>query len=88
MANNGTKLYIRTNEDAPQYKVVAMDLADERRERTVIIPEDKEAHLEDVLPVHNDTFVVVYKRNVRSIYILGLACCINHLSICADQGQR
>jgi prolyl oligopeptidase len=64
LANDGTNLYIRTNEDAPQYKVVALDLADEERKRTVIIPEDKDAHLEDVLPVHNDTFVVVYKRNV------------------------
>jgi prolyl oligopeptidase len=68
LANDGTKLYIRTNEDAPQYKVVTLDLADQLRERKVVIPEDKDAHLEDVLPVNKDTFVVVYKRNVSHVY--------------------
>jgi prolyl oligopeptidase len=63
-------LYIRTNEDAPQYKVVTLDLADEERKRKVIIPEDKDAHLEDVQPVNNDSFVVVYKRNVSRLHPL------------------
>lgn len=42
-----------------------MDLDDPDRERKTVIPEDKDAHLEDVQPVNHDTFVVVYKRNVR-----------------------
>jgi prolyl oligopeptidase len=70
LANDGSKLYIRTNEDAPQYKIVTLDMADEKRERKVIIPEDKDTHLEDVVPVNNDTFVVVYKRNVSLQYLL------------------
>lgn len=66
LANDGTKLYIRTNEGAPQYKVVTVDLADEIRKYQDLIPEDKDAHLEDVQPVNNDTLVVVYKRNVST----------------------
>ena len=73
LANEGTKLYIRTNEDAPQYKVVTLDLADETRERKVIIPEDKDAHLEDILPVYKDTFAVIYKRNVSYLCMPCLA---------------
>ena len=64
LANDGTKLYIRTNEDAPQYKVYTLDLADEMRECIDIIPEDKDAHLDDIIAVNGDTFAVVYKRNV------------------------
>lgn len=64
LANNGTKLYIRSNEDAPQYKVYTLDLADETRERIDVIPEDKDAHLDDITAVNSDTFAVVYKRNV------------------------
>ena len=30
-----------------------------------LIPEDKEAHLQDVLAVNGDYAAVVYKRNVR-----------------------
>jgi protease II len=74
LANDGTKLYIRTNEDAPQYKVVTLDLADETRERKVIIPEDKDAHLEDAVPVSDNTFVVVYKRNVSLLYMFLPSC--------------
>lgn len=70
LANDGTKLYLLTNQDAPRYKVVALDLADESRERAVIIPECKSAHLEDVLAVNNDTLAVIYKRNVSLIFML------------------
>ena len=65
LANDGTKLYIRTNQDAPQYKVITMDLDDPKREQKILIPEDKDAHLEDFLAVNHDSFVAVYKRNVR-----------------------
>jgi len=68
IANDGTKLYIRTNEDAPQYKIVTLDLADDKRERTIVIPEDTEANLEYILSVNDGTFAVVYKRNVSPLY--------------------
>jgi prolyl oligopeptidase len=73
VANDGTKLYIHTNKNAPQYKVITIDLDDPKRERKILIPEDKDAHLEDVQPVNHDTFVVVYKRNVKDeIYLYSL----------------
>lgn len=55
-----------TNKDAPQYKLVTVDIADapEKRVFRDLIPEDKEAHLQDVLAVNGDYAVVIYKRNV------------------------
>ncbi len=34
-----------------------------------VIPEDKDAHLEDVLPVNHDKLVIVYKRNVSITFM-------------------
>lgn len=65
LANDGTKFFFKTNKDAPQYKVVTIDLADEQLAIQTIIPEDNNAFLDDIKAVNGDTFVVVYKRNVR-----------------------
>ncbi|KZP21737.1 hypothetical protein FIBSPDRAFT_740187 [Athelia psychrophila] len=74
LANDGTKFYLRTNEKAPQYKVVTTDIADKNRAFKELIPEDKDAHLEDVTVVADDKLVVVYKRNVKDeIYLYSLA---------------
>lgn len=67
VANNGTQLYIRTNEGAPQYKIISVDLADKEWKHVDVIPEDKDAHLEDVRAVNGDRFAVVYKRNVSMV---------------------
>ena len=69
IANDGTKFYLLTNKDAPQYKLVSVDLADPPEQRVFrdVIPEDKGAHLEDVTAVNHNNFVVTYKRNVRPI---------------------
>lgn len=64
IANNGTKLYLRTNENAPQYQVITIDLADPSREHKVFIPEVKDAYLDDITAVGDDKLAVVYKRNV------------------------
>lgn len=64
IANDGTKMYIRTNKDAPRYKVIAVDLADQNREIKELIPQDKEAHLETIRAIDKDKFALVYKRNV------------------------
>jgi hypothetical protein len=58
-------MYIRTSKDASQYKFITIDLADVNRQPKELISEDKDAHLEDVSPVDNDKFVVVYQRNVN-----------------------
>jgi prolyl oligopeptidase len=68
IANNGTKLYLRTNENAPQYQVITIDLADPSRQHKVLIPELKDAYLDDITAVGDDKLAVVYKRNVRRAY--------------------
>jgi len=69
IANDSTKLYILTNENAPQYKVITIDLADPKRERKDLIPEQGDAFLDDVVAVGKDRFAIVYKRNVGSLSI-------------------
>lgn len=72
IANDGSKFYLYTNKDAPQQKLVSVDLAVPAEKRTFVdvIPEDKDAHLEDVRAINNDYFGVVYKRNVKDeIYV-------------------
>ncbi|KAF9240642.1 prolyl oligopeptidase [Melanogaster broomeanus] len=64
IANDGTKLYLRTNENAPQYKIITIDLSDPKRTHVDLIPEQKDALLDNVVAVGKDKFVVVYKRNV------------------------
>jgi prolyl oligopeptidase len=64
IANDGTKFYLKTNKDAPQYRIVQVDLADANVTIKEFIPEDKDAYLEDVQAVADDKFAVVYKRNV------------------------
>ncbi|KIJ56911.1 hypothetical protein M422DRAFT_149708 [Sphaerobolus stellatus SS14] len=73
LANDGPKFYFKTNKDAPQYRVVTYDLAEPSKGFVELIPEDKDAYLEDVLVVNDDKFVVVYKRNVKDeLYIYSL----------------
>lgn len=66
ITNDGTVLYIKTNKDAPQHHIVTVDLADPKRERRVLIPEDKDANLVSIKPVNHNKLVVVYKRNVSA----------------------
>ncbi|EGN96818.1 hypothetical protein SERLA73DRAFT_124603 [Serpula lacrymans var. lacrymans S7.3] len=73
IANDATKFFLLTNKDAPQYQVVTVDLADKTREQKVLIPEQKDASLDDIRAVNNDTFVVVYKRNVKDeVYLYSM----------------
>ncbi|TBU27685.1 prolyl oligopeptidase [Dichomitus squalens] len=76
IANDGTKFYLLTNKDAPQYKVVTVDLADAPGKRVFkdLIAHDENAHLQDVRPVNGDFAAVVYKRNVKDeIYLYQLS---------------
>jgi prolyl oligopeptidase len=58
-------MIVLTNKDAPRYKVVTVDLADEHPVFKDLIPEDPEALLKDVTPVHDDKLMLVYQRNVK-----------------------
>ena len=75
IANDGTKFYFLTNKDAPRYKLVSIDISEPAEKRIFkdVIPEDKDAHLEDILPINGNKLAVVYKRNVKDeIYIYAM----------------
>ncbi|KAH8092482.1 prolyl oligopeptidase [Cristinia sonorae] len=67
VANDGPLFYFRTNHNAPQFKFVSVDISLPASERVFkeIIPEDKDAFLEDVLAINGNTLIVLYKRNVK-----------------------
>jgi protease II len=69
MHNDGDLIYLRTNEDASNYKVVTINFAAPAERPKDFIAEDKHAFLEDVAPINGGKFVVVYKRDVRIIRI-------------------
>ena len=60
-----------TNKDAPQYKLVSVDLTNPPEQHVFhnVIPENKGAHIKDataVNPVNRNNFIVTYKHNVCS----------------------
>lgn len=81
IGNDGAIFYLQTNADAPQYKVITVDVEAFRQASTsgpvhikdftnVLVPEDKDAHLEDALILGHDRLVTIYKRNVKDeLYI-------------------
>ena len=64
VTNHGTLLYVKTNLDAPQHKVITIDLSKKEPEVHDFIPEMKDAKLVQVNCVNKEYFVVIYKRNV------------------------
>jgi prolyl oligopeptidase len=67
ITNHGPLLYVQTNLDAPQHKVVTVDLSKEEIEIRDFIPEVKDAKLVQVNCVNKEYFVVIYKRDVIPI---------------------
>jgi prolyl oligopeptidase len=68
ITNHGSTLYVRTNKDASQYKVITIDLA-KKNEVKDLIPET-DAFLSDVSSVNKDNLAIIYKRNVKDeIYV-------------------
>lgn len=86
IANDETRLYIRTNHNAPKYKVITIDLADPRRTQVDLIPEEEDASLSDIITIGKDKFALVYKRNVSCLslslfeYPLTFYICIRSLT--------
>jgi prolyl oligopeptidase len=64
IANDGTKFYIQTNKDADMWKMITIDLSDPNHTQTDLIPEDKNAYLEQAVAVSKDKLALVYKRDV------------------------
>ncbi|KAF8075884.1 prolyl oligopeptidase [Lyophyllum atratum] len=70
ISNDGPIFYVKTNLDAPQYKVITIDISEEEAKTEDLIPEDKNANLVEVDCVNHDTFAVIYKRDVKDeIYL-------------------
>lgn len=67
ISNDGPLLYVRTNADAPQYKLITIDTSDEIIKTQTLIPEDKNANLVQINCVNKDTLALVYKQNVIHI---------------------
>ncbi|KAF5372042.1 hypothetical protein D9615_008071 [Tricholomella constricta] len=70
IANDGPILYVKTNLDAPQYKIITIDVSEEQAKFKDLIPEDKNANLVEVDYVNNELFAIIYKRDVKDeIYL-------------------
>ena len=63
ISTDGSLLFVMTNLDAPQHKLVTIDMNDEAKQMKDLIPEDKDANLISVNCINKDNLVVVYKRN-------------------------
>jgi prolyl oligopeptidase len=69
IANDGTTLWLRTTLDAPNGRVIAVDLTRPGREFwTTVIPESKN-HLDDVSMI-DDTFIASYLADAQSLVML------------------
>jgi prolyl oligopeptidase len=57
-------LYLKTDLNAPRFKVVTIDISTGEPETRDFIPELKDATLSEVKCVNKEFFIVIYKRNV------------------------
>jgi prolyl oligopeptidase len=64
ITNHGSLIYLKTDLDAPRYKVVTIDISTGEPETRDFIPELKDATLSQVKCVNKEYFIVIYKRNV------------------------
>lgn len=67
MANDSTLFYLITNRDAPQNKIITIDIADPTFNHKDLIPEDKDANLENAHAVGDKYLAVLYKKNVSAL---------------------
>ncbi|KDR74502.1 hypothetical protein GALMADRAFT_70906 [Galerina marginata CBS 339.88] len=68
ITNKGSLFYVRTNESAPQYRVITVDIA-KGNEINELIPET-DAYLSSITSVNKGYFALVYKRNVKDeVYV-------------------
>lgn len=66
ITNDGTKAIFRTNKNAPNYKLIAIDLLNYGEENwTVLLPEHSHNVIDWAAPVHNDKIAVCYIQDVK-----------------------
>ncbi|KAA1465945.1 prolyl oligopeptidase [Dentipellis sp. KUC8613] len=72
IGNDGSKFYILTNADAPREKIITVEVTDFDVAK-VLIPENKDALLQQADIVGKDRLVLVYQHNVKDeLYIHSL----------------
>lgn len=66
IGNDGTLFYCLTDKDAPQEKIITIDIADPKFTMKDLVPEQKDAKLE-AADLVGDYLITVYKRDVRGL---------------------
>lgn len=68
VTNDDNLVYIRTNKDAPKFRLVRVDLNNPGVDNWVnILPEDKDSVLNGAVAINNDSLVAIYLRDVVHI---------------------
>ncbi|KIM74946.1 hypothetical protein PILCRDRAFT_827771 [Piloderma croceum F 1598] len=85
ITNHGPLLYVKTNLDAPQHKVVTVHLSKEEIEIRDFIPEVKNAKLVQVNCVNKMYFVAIYKCDMKYTYSEMRSACSSGTGHCWHQ---
>jgi prolyl oligopeptidase len=99
IGNDGPRLYIQTNKDAPNYRIMTIDISNEGRVKslafTPFINEDPEAPIQQVKAINQDTWAVVYSRDVKDeLYLFNKAgkrvkrLAPEHVGVLSISGRR
>ncbi|CAE6439737.1 unnamed protein product [Rhizoctonia solani] len=99
LANDGPRFYIKTNKDAPNYRVMTIDISNEERVKslsfTPFIDEDPKAPIEQIKAINQDTWAVVYSRDVKDeLYLFNKAgkqikrLAPDHIGVLSISGRR
>ncbi|OAD58944.1 Prolyl endopeptidase [Eufriesea mexicana] len=68
VTNNGTKAIFRTNKNAPNYKLIGIDLLDYKQDKWIdLLPEHPDNVLDWACAVDGDKFVACYIEDVKNI---------------------
>ncbi|CAE6472035.1 unnamed protein product [Rhizoctonia solani] len=99
LANDGPRFYIKTNKDAPNYRVMTIDISNDERVKnqsfTPFIDEDPKAPIEQIKPINQDTWAVVYSRDVKDeLYLFNKEgkqvkrLATDHIGVLSISGRR
>lgn len=69
VTNNGSKFIFRTNRNAPNYRLISVDLNDPAEKKwTTLLAEDEKDVLESVQCVDENKLIIVYMRDVKVLH--------------------